>query len=37
MKLNVVYATDEKYARHCGTSIHSLFDMNKTLKKLMFL
>lgn len=28
MKLNVLYSTDENYARHCGASIYSLFNTN---------
>lgn len=28
MKLNILYSTDENYARHCGASIYSLFSNN---------
>ncbi len=34
MKINVVYSTDENYARHCGVSIYSLFDNNKNVDEI---
>lgn len=34
MELNVMYSTDENYARYCGTSIYSLFDNNKDIEKI---
>lgn len=34
MELNVLYSTDENYARHCATSIYSLLDNNKEFESI---
>lgn len=32
--MDIVYSTDENYARHCGTSIYSLFYNNRDIKEI---